>query len=112
MGKREINVGWEGMARCRNTGTDLFVVGGWNGRALSSVEWYNPDSNQWNYAEPLSSPRSGLDIAFFDEKIYAVGGWDGRGPLSSVERYSLVTNQWQNVTSMSTARDRVAVAVL
>ena len=42
--------------------------------------------------------------------IYAIGGHDGKGPLSSVEKYDPLTNKWFPQTPMSVSRDCVGTA--
>lgn len=92
----------------------LYAVGGWcSGDAISSVERFDPESNEWTLVAPMSKRRCGVGVAVLDNLLYAVGGHDGTSYLNSVERYDPQTNQWSSdVAPTSTCRTSVGVAVL
>jgi hypothetical protein len=56
----------------------LFIVGGYDGGYLSSVEKasFQPDGtlSPWTQTSPLSTPREGAAIAISGDNIYAIGG--------------------------------------
>ena len=93
-------------------GGRVYIVGGndSNNTRLRSVEMYTPDLDQWVAAAPLLQPRSGLGTVILSGHIYAIGGHDGKGPLSSVEKYDPLTNKWIPQTPMSVSRDCVGTA--
>uniref|UniRef100_A0A4W3H2C5 Kelch-like protein 20 n=1 Tax=Callorhinchus milii TaxID=7868 RepID=A0A4W3H2C5_CALMI len=94
-------------------GEVLFAVGGWcSGDAISSVERYDPQTNEWRMVASMSKRRCGVGVSVLDDLLYAVGGHDGSSYLNSVERYDPKENKWARVASMSTRRLGVAVAVL
>ncbi|OBS76361.1 hypothetical protein A6R68_17184 [Neotoma lepida] len=94
-------------------GEVLFAVGGWcSGDAISSVERYDPQTNEWRMVASMSKRRCGVGVSVLDDLLYAVGGHDGSSYLNSVERYDPKENKWTRVASMSTRRLGVAVAVL
>uniref|UniRef100_A0A3Q3MCI4 Kelch-like protein 20 n=1 Tax=Mastacembelus armatus TaxID=205130 RepID=A0A3Q3MCI4_9TELE len=114
-------------------GEVLFAVGGWcSGDAISSVERYDPQTNEWRMVASMSKRRCGVGVSVLDDLLYAVGGHDGSSYLNSVERYQSKLfssnyiqlhiilphrydpkeNKWTRVASMSTRRLGVAVAVL
>ena len=65
----------------------LYVAGGLasEGRALDSVEAYDPATNQWTLKAPMISPRTHLGLAAHGGRLYAIGGFDASGmPLRSV----------------------------
>ncbi|MEJ1270245.1 kelch-like 20 [Cricetulus griseus] len=91
----------------------LLIVGGWcSGDAISSVERYDPQTNEWRMVASMSKRRCGVGVSVLDDLLYAVGGHDGSSYLNSVERYDPKENKWTRVASMSTRRLGVAVAVL
>uniref|UniRef100_S4RJG3 Kelch-like protein 20 n=1 Tax=Petromyzon marinus TaxID=7757 RepID=S4RJG3_PETMA len=93
---------------------DHGAVGGWcSGDAISSVERYDPQTNEWRMVASMSKRRCGVGVAVLDDLLYAVGGHDGSSYLNSVERYDPKTNQWSSdVAPTSTCRTSVGVAVL
>ena len=94
----------------------LLVIGGKDnaGRLISSVERYDPSTNEWEEeaVAPMPTERSNHAVAVLDGKLYAVGGDSDDGCLSSVERYDPPLDAWETVAPMATARSRHAVAVL
>ncbi|XP_014669553.1 PREDICTED: kelch-like protein 20 [Priapulus caudatus] len=95
-------------------GEVLFAVGGWcSGDAISSVERYDPQTNEWRMVAPMSKRRCGVGVAVLNDLLYAVGGHDGQSYLNSIERYDPQTNQWSSdVAPTSSCRTSVGVAVL
>lgn len=95
-------------------GEVLFAVGGWcSGDAISSVERYDPQANEWRMVAPMSKRRCGVGVAVLNDLLYAVGGHDGQSYLNSIERYDPQTNQWSSdVAPTSSCRTSVGVAVL
>lgn len=62
-------------------------VGGWcSGDAISSVERYDPQTNEWRMVASMSKRRCGVGVSVLDDLLYAVGGHDGSSYLNSVER--------------------------
>ncbi|KAM5294167.1 kelch-like protein 20 isoform 3-T3 [Glossophaga mutica] len=67
-------------------GEVLFAVGGWcSGDAISSVERYDPQTNEWRMVASMSKRRCGVGVSVLDDLLYAVGGHDGSSYLNSVE---------------------------
>lgn len=63
------------------------AVGGWcSGDAISSVERYDPQTNEWRMVASMSKRRCGVGVSVLDDLLYAVGGHDGSSYLNSVER--------------------------
>ncbi|CAC5372668.1 KLHL20 [Mytilus coruscus] len=95
-------------------GEVLFAVGGWcSGDAISSVERYDPQTNEWRMVAPMSKRRCGVGVTVLNDLLYAVGGHDGQSYLNSIERFDPQTNQWSGeVAPTSSCRTSVGVAVL
>ena len=78
----------------------IFIIGGSNGVAsLTSVEIFNPLTYEWllninSIPSQLNIPRVGVGVAVCCDKIYAIGGFDGRTFLKSVEFYDEDNHQW------------------
>uniref|UniRef100_A0A3Q3JSM2 Kelch-like protein 20 n=1 Tax=Monopterus albus TaxID=43700 RepID=A0A3Q3JSM2_MONAL len=72
-------------------GEVLFAVGGWcSGDAISSVERYDPQTNEWRMVASMSKRRCGVGVSVLDDLLYAVGGHDGSSYLNSVERCGMI----------------------
>ena len=88
----------------------LLVIGGEgsDGEFVSSLERYDPSTNEWEEAEAvalMSTAREFFGTAVLDGKLYAVGGYGDAGPaLSSLERYDPATNAWEVAAPLTTAR--------
>lgn len=67
------------------------IVGGWcSGDAISSVERYDPQTNEWRMVASMSKRRCGVGVSVLDDLLYAVGGHDGSSYLNSVERFATI----------------------
>ena len=97
----------------------LLVFGGnGNGGNLSSMERYDPSTNEWEEeaVESMPTAREDAGMAVLDGKLYAAGGLEGGqdgGAFSNlVERYDLSANAWEAVAPMAEARYAPGMAVL
>ena len=63
----------------------LYVCGGYGGvSSLSSVECYDPETNQWQMVTNMGYHRCAAGVTMFDGHIYALGGHDGLSIFSAV----------------------------
>ncbi len=95
-------------------GDKLYVLGGLgsDSKSLSSVECYDPVSNQWTARKPMLNARTEFQTRTVNGKIYAFGGWsstkqtdqDKIGGLSSLEAYDPAADLWTEKASMSVPR--------
>ena len=91
----------------------VFACGGYDGTSfLSSVEFYDPYSNQWQYVASMTQRRSRVSTVTLGGKIFAIGGYNGAANLSSIETYDPWTNAWSLTTEMSMHDGGVGVGVL
>jgi N-acetylneuraminic acid mutarotase len=81
----------------------LYVMGGYDSQnlTLSFVERYDPSTNAWEAAAPMSTARRALAAAVVDGKLYVMGGHDGQNWLSSIERYDPAKDEWVTMASMA-----------
>ena len=90
--------------------------GGYNNDANSSLERYDPSTNEWEEeaVAPMPTARNYVRMAMLDGKLYAAGGRNEADfAISSVvERYDLATNAWEAVAPMAEARQTHDMAVL
>ncbi|GAA5189614.1 Kelch repeat-containing protein [Ferrimonas gelatinilytica] len=87
---------------------ELYVIGGReraNGSevdgTLASMEIYDPGTNQWRNADPLSNGRRTFAVGTVNGKLQVVGGERDTGSSSGVfpgvEQYDPATGQWQGL---------------
>ena len=91
---------------------EIYAIGGmsWPGVEvepalyLSSVEVFNPKTNQWQDRTEMSGPKAYHTASVIDGKIYVVGGYLREGEaskfLSTVEIYNPTTDRWTQEPDM------------
>lgn len=98
------------------TGTDgrIYVVGGYpttqgSQPGVNTVQVYDPVSQSWSIAAPISVPRYVLAAATGpDGRVYALPGASVSGTINVVEAYTPSANMWNTVASLNTARQAEA----
>uniref|UniRef100_A0A669DGP5 Kelch like family member 10 n=1 Tax=Oreochromis niloticus TaxID=8128 RepID=A0A669DGP5_ORENI len=79
---------------------DHVFVGGFDGNnRLRTAEAYNPHSNTWNLVSSMLTPRSNFGIEVIDDRLFAVGGFNGFTTTFNVEYYDALTNEWYEIFS-------------
>jgi len=83
----------------------LYICGGSDGRILNTFISLDTKTNKWKSLENLHEKREENALVLGpDNKIYAVGGFNGKKSLSSVERYDPRTGHWEIIPSLKTSR--------
>lgn len=100
----------------------VLVVGGRDGdlksgKALSSVEIYDPKTNTWTGAASLATPRMDQTATLLpDGKVLVTGGYDTSSgkPVAarSAELYDPRTNTWTGAGSLGAGRANQSAALL
>ncbi|MDE0684448.1 MAG: sigma-70 family RNA polymerase sigma factor [Candidatus Poribacteria bacterium] len=71
---------------------------------LSSVEVFNPKTNQWEEKTEMPAPKALHTASVIDGKIYVIGGYfkkDGEfKKLSTIEIYDPTTDRWTQASDM------------
>ena len=88
----------------------IYVIGGFNGKWLKTVEKYDPQLNQWVYVASMKQERSSFGISVSNGCIYVAGGFDGKRCLSTVIKYNPLIDRWCNAVSLPSSRYGVALA--
>ncbi len=66
---------------------------------LTSVGPPSPtDSPRWQNRSPLPTPRSGLAVVSYENRIYAVGGESDQGITGQLDRYDPIINLWTTLS--------------
>jgi DNA-binding CsgD family transcriptional regulator len=68
--------------------------------------------SRWKRLASLPAGRSGLAVAVYENRIYAIGGETSQGVTGSIEIYDPVTNSWQNKSPMPFAVTDINAAVI
>ncbi len=115
--KTPMPVARRSMGVAANATGQLYVVGGYNGNFLDTLEKYDPSTDTWTEQASLPTPRNELGFAFSSTngKFYAAGGYNGSGSFSNplfseFDEYNPATDTWTVKSSMSTARQGLGLA--
>jgi N-acetylneuraminic acid mutarotase len=94
----------------------MYVVGGYKQSGLSmwgpvaTVYAYDPVTDSWSERAPMPTARGALSVTVHDEKLYAIGGYEGKANSGAVESYDPVSNVWSSRAPLPTPRDHLATA--
>jgi len=71
-----------------------------------------PKEDSWTTKSPMHEARGGLGVAVVNDKIYAIGGYNGSGPyLATNEEYDPATDTWTLKTPLPTPMAYFGIAV-
>ncbi|XP_055303872.1 ring canal kelch homolog isoform X2 [Sitodiplosis mosellana] len=90
----------------------LLVIGGQAPKAIRSVECYDLREEQWYAAAEMPSRRCRAGLAVLNDKVYAVGGFNGSLRVRTVDVYDPMNDIWSTSCSMEARRSTLGVAVL
>jgi len=95
-------------------GEKIYVIGGWKGVILNTVEKYDVDEDVWTVGTHLPAHRLGGAVQVVSNKLYVIGGnsHGGGGAVSTVWEYDPVLNVWTSKSSMPTGRRSLASAMV
>lgn len=96
-------------------GTDIYVLGGFNGSYLNTVRMLDTTTGIWYPKPPMPTSRSSLTAAVVGHKIFAIGGEVATNvPTGVVEAYDLDLHAWDppTYTSLNTPRAHLASGVM
>jgi N-acetylneuraminic acid mutarotase len=82
----------------------------------TAFEAFNASQNSWTKLKPLPAPRHHITPAAIDDKIYAMGGFDGPYPEWELKAdmfvYDIASNSWQQGLSLpEPVGEHVAIAL-
>jgi N-acetylneuraminic acid mutarotase len=89
----------------------IYLIGGWNSAhaLLSSVDVYDPQTNTWSSAAPVTDGYLGPGVTVMDGKLYVLGGAEQRdnglggkyfSPENNFYRYDPAGNTWTTLTNL------------
>jgi hypothetical protein len=88
----------------------LYVVGGWIGGGLATLQVYNPATNTWMTKTPMPTPREEMAVGEINGLLYVAGGFDAYPPfrirgatVAALQVYDPATDTWTTRTAMPSA---------
>jgi len=92
---------------------ELYIVTGGFNDYTTSLQSYNLVTGRWTVHPAPPTPRSQMDAAVVNGRLYLLGGLDNiRGILPTVEAFDPATETWTTVAPMPRGRRAMAVAVV
>lgn len=78
---------------------------GFSGGVVGTNEEYDSATDRWTFKKPMPTPRKDFGTAVWQNKIYCIGGYNGKGDnIGANEVYDPATDTWVTKSSMPTAR--------
>ncbi|KAL3212691.1 hypothetical protein MRX96_035825 [Rhipicephalus microplus] len=75
---------WKPVCAMNKRRSKIYASGGFDGeKVLRSVEMYSPSHETWCLVRSLPSPRCSHQMAVVGDRMYIIGGYDGRRRLST-----------------------------
>lgn len=65
---------------------------------------YLPDKNKWESMAPMPTPRYATFSLLIDERLYVLGGRQGKVPITAAEAYDFREGKWQELPNIPTKR--------
>ena len=79
----------------------LFVLGGYNPSPLSSVERYDPRTDEWTDRQDIPSPLYGAACSVWSDLVFMAGGYTQSGLSDIIYIYDVTQDTWtQSQTRM------------
>ncbi len=94
----------------------LLIDKGQDGRALRTVEQWDPGTGRWSQIEPMANVRmDAAAVTLADGRVLVVGGypsWGADRPLATAEIHNPGTGRWRSAGSLSQAREGFSLVAL
>ena len=92
----------------------IYVIGGYNGQTLSSVEEYDPINDTWKNKTAMPETKEAHSAVAVNNMIYVPGGWKVLNsiPSFSVFTYDPAIDQWSRLKDIPEGFDIGGTAVV
>ncbi len=81
-------------------GNQVYVLGGWNGGYLASVEYLDEQNKSWQVTCDIPSVLSGHTAVTYKHFIYVFGGYPSSGPSLATFLLDTVNKKWTRKADM------------
>lgn len=91
------------------------ITGGFNGHeCLNTVEFYDPETEEWTLMTPMTTRRSGVNCVILNQVLYVIGGFNGTHRMNSGEKLELFgrNRQWTRIPSMFHPRSNFGLELI
>nr|WEX30412.1 Kelch-like protein 12-A-3 [Carassius gibelio] len=95
----------------------LLVIGGFGSQQspIDVVEKYDPKTREWSFLPNIARKRRYVATDALNDRVYVIGGYDGRSRLSSVECLDYTADEdgvWYSVATMNVRRGLAGATTL
>ncbi|XP_022907477.2 ring canal kelch homolog [Onthophagus taurus] len=92
----------------------LCAIGGFGEHNLpiKSVEYYDSKIDVWKKGCELIYPRGGASVVVLDNRMFVIGGFDGKKCINSVEYFSSDEDKFVKAADLNVARRNCGVATI
>ncbi|XP_005930690.1 kelch-like protein 12 isoform X3 [Haplochromis burtoni] len=95
----------------------LLVIGGFGSQQspIDIVEKYDPKTQEWTFLPNIARKRRYVATVSLHDRVYVIGGYDGRSRLSSVECLDYTADEdgvWYTVATMNVRRGLAGATTL
>ncbi|XP_035238582.1 kelch-like protein 12 isoform X2 [Anguilla rostrata] len=95
----------------------LLVIGGFGSQQspIDVVEKYDPKTQEWSFLPNIARKRRYVATVSLNDRVYVIGGYDGRSRLSSVECLDYTADEdgvWYTVATMNVRRGLAGATTL
>lgn len=89
----------------------LYFLGGWDGiKVHSEIYVYTPTENRWTLAGTMAHERAFFGSTLINNRIYAIGGWQGNEAIKSIETFEVDDNKIVSNSELSLEDARYQLA--
>ena len=75
----------------------IFVAGGFQHDVLDKCEVYSFVTCEWTEVSNMNTKRISFPLIYFQNEIWAIGGWSNEICLDTIETYDLSENRWTTI---------------
>jgi N-acetylneuraminic acid mutarotase len=92
----------------------IYAAGGYrvDHSSANTVEVYDPVTDRWSFAAPMPQGLNHPAAAVAEDRLYVLGGDDGRGAVATTYEYDPRSNSWAVRAPMPTPRSAPMAAVV